>query len=84
MQIFGLSTLQHRLPSCYTLRVVITISAGGFVTVRFLRMRRDFHFNGLSVVGARGDRFLRRGGDDWFLRFGCIFYVLQFLSHFLI
>lgn len=47
-------------------------------------MRRDFHINGLSVVGARGDGLLRRGGDDWFLRFGCIFYVLKFLSHFLI
>ena len=47
-------------------------------------MRRDFYFNRLSVVGARGDGLLRRGGDDWFLRFGCIFNVLQFLSYFLI
>lgn len=25
-----------------------------------------------------------RGGDDWFLRFGCIFYILEFLNYFLI
>ena len=84
MQIFGLSTLQHRLPSCYTLRVIIAFLNGGIVTVLVLRMRRAFHLNGLPIVGARGNGLLRSGWDDWFLRFGRIFYILQFLSYCLI
>ena len=84
VQVLGLSALQHRLPSRYTLCIVIAFSLGWILAVLCLRMRRDFHLNGLFIFDGRGNRFPRSGGDHWLLRFGGIFYIVEFLSYFLI
>lgn len=75
VQVFGFSTLQHCLPSCYTLCVVTALSHDWLFTVLFPCIRWSFHLNGLFILRARGNGSLRSGGYDWFLCFGCIFYV---------